>query len=178
MRGGGNGGRRLEAWKDVLLVEAGAPCQKFSIIRGDGETTLFHLSFLVDSDAPKGEQFDVSIDNPLVETLVPAVLADVLILSHPACKYEGEGGGQVHCKDHIAKGGAGKKELRPLRLERPHRVAAGVGRAAKSSTVRQLVMSPAGGTRTWMERRAAWWFMMMGKAEGLFRTRHPTLSMG
>ncbi len=26
-RRGGNGGRRLEAWKDVLLVEAGAPCR-------------------------------------------------------------------------------------------------------------------------------------------------------
>ncbi len=51
-RGGGNGGCQLKAWKDVLLVEAGAPRCEFSIIRGDGETTLFHM-FLVDSDAPK-----------------------------------------------------------------------------------------------------------------------------
>jgi hypothetical protein len=49
------------------------------------------------------------IDNPLIETLVPAVLADVLLLSHPACKYEGKGGGQVRCKDHIAKEGGWEK---------------------------------------------------------------------
>ncbi len=114
--GGGNGGRRLEAWKDVLLVEVGAPCRKFSIIRGDGETTLFHLSFLVDSDAPKGEQFDVSIDNPLIETLVPAVLADVLLLSHPACKYEGEGGGQVRREDPIAKEGGREKGAEAFKI--------------------------------------------------------------
>jgi hypothetical protein len=101
--GGGNGGCRLKAWKDVLLVEAGAPRRKFSIIRGDGATTLFHLS-LVDSDAPKGEQFNVSIDNPLIETLVPAVLANVLLLSRPACKYEGQGGGQVSCEDCKGRG--------------------------------------------------------------------------
>ncbi len=70
--------------------------------------TLFHLS-LVDSNAPKGEQFDVSIGVPLVKILVPAVLEDVLLSSCPACEYEGKGGGQIHCKDHIAKeGGRGK----------------------------------------------------------------------
>jgi hypothetical protein len=133
--------------------------------------TLFHLS-LVDSNAPKGKQFNVSIDDPLVKTLVPAVLADVLLLSRPACEYEGKGGGQVLCEDCIAKKGGRKKELRPLRLDRPRRVAVRVRRAAKSSTVRQLVMSLAGGTVTWMEQRAAWWFTMTGKAEGPFPTRH------
>ncbi len=78
----------------MLPVEASAPCRKFSIVRGDREMTLFHLS-LVDSNAPKGEQFDVSIDVPLIESFVPAVLADVLLSSRPACEYEGEGGGQV-----------------------------------------------------------------------------------
>jgi hypothetical protein len=91
---GGNSRCQLEAWKDVLPVEASAPCRKFSIVRGDREMTLFHLS-LVDSNAPKGEQFDVSIDVPLIESFVPAVLADVLLSSRPACEYEGEGGGQV-----------------------------------------------------------------------------------
>ncbi len=90
--GGGNCGLRLKAWKDVLPVEAGAPRHKFSVVWGDGEMTLFHLS-LVDSYAPKGEKFNVSIDDPLVKTLVSAVLADVLLLSRPACKYEGKGGG-------------------------------------------------------------------------------------
>ncbi len=89
-------------------MEAGAPHRKFSIIQGDGEMTLFHLS-LVDSDAPMREQFNMSIDNPLVETLVPAVLADVLLSSCPACDYEGKGGGQILCKNRIAKkGGRGK----------------------------------------------------------------------
>ncbi len=106
--GGGNGGHQLKAWKDVLQVEAGAPHRKFSVVRGDGEATLFHLS-LVDSDAPKGEQFEVSIDIPLIEILVPAVLADMLLSSHPACKDEGKGGGQVRCKDCIAKNRGGEK---------------------------------------------------------------------
>ncbi len=98
----GNGGRQLKAWEDVLLVKAGAPCREFSIVRGNGEMTLLYLS-MVDSDAPKGEQVNVSIDIPLVKNLVPAMLADVLLLSHPACEYEGKGGGQVRCKDPIAK---------------------------------------------------------------------------
>ncbi len=100
--GGGNCGHQLKAWKDVLPVEAGAPRRDFSIVRGNGEMNHFHLS-LADSNATKGEQFSVSIDNTLFETLVPALLADVLLLSRPACKYEGEGGGQVLCKDCIAK---------------------------------------------------------------------------
>jgi hypothetical protein len=107
--------------------------------------------YLVDSDAPKGEKFDMSIDDPLVETLVLAVLVDVLLLSRPACKYEGKGGGRVSCKDCIAKVGAGKKELRPSRLKRLQRDAKGVGRAAELPTVRQLVISPEGGMVTWME---------------------------
>ena len=73
-------------------MEGGAPHREFSVVGGIGETTLFHLS-LVDSNGPKGEQFNVSIDNPLVKILVPAVLADVLLSSRPACKYEGKGGG-------------------------------------------------------------------------------------
>ncbi len=96
--GWGNGRHQLEVWEDVLPVEASTPCCKFSIVRGDGETTLFHLS-LVDSNAPKGEQFDMSINVPLIKNLVPAVLADVLLSSCPTCKYEGKGGGQLHCKD-------------------------------------------------------------------------------
>ncbi len=106
--GGENCGRQLKAWKNVLPVKAGAPCCEFSVVWGNGEMTLFHLS-LVDSDAPKGEQFNVSIDNPLVKTLVPVVLADVLLSSCPACKYEGKGGGQVLCEDCIAKKGGGGK---------------------------------------------------------------------
>ncbi len=106
--GGGNGGCRLKAWNDVLPVDAGAPCHVFSIVRGDGEITLFHLS-LVDSDAPKGEQFDMSIDNTLAKILIPAMLADVLLSSLPACEFLGEGGGQVLCKDCIAKEGGGEK---------------------------------------------------------------------
>ncbi len=143
--GGGNCGRQPKAWKDVLPVEAGAPHQDFSIVRGDGETTLFHLS-LVDYDAPKGEQFNVSIDDPLVEILIPAMLTDVLLSSRPR--------GEVESSARIAlqRMGAGKKELRLLRLDRPWRVAVGVGRAAKSSTIRQLVMSRARGTVTWMGR--------------------------
>ncbi len=115
--GGGNGGCQLKAWKDVLLVEAGAPRREFSIIRGDGAMTLFHLS-LVDFDATKGEQFDVSIDNPLIDTLVPAVLAGVLLLSHPACKYEGKGGGQVRCEDCIAKEGGGEKGAEAFKIRK------------------------------------------------------------
>ena len=98
-------------------MEAGAPRHEFSIIRGDGATTLFHLS-LVDSDAPKGEQFDMSIDNPLIETLVPVMLANVLLLSRPACKYEGEGGGQVSCEDCIAKEGGGEKGAEAFKIRK------------------------------------------------------------
>ncbi len=89
-------------------MEAGTPCHEFSVVRGNGEMTLFYLS-LVDSDAPKGEQFNVSIDNPLVKTLIPTMLADVLLSSRPACEYEGQGGGRVLCKDCIAKKGGGGK---------------------------------------------------------------------
>ncbi len=117
-------------------MEAGAPRREFSVIRGDGATTLFHLS-LVDSDAPKGEQFDMSIDNPLVETLVPAVLADVLLLSRPACKYEGEGEAKSTARIALQRKGAGKKELRPSRLERLWRVAVEVRRADKLLILRQ-----------------------------------------
>ncbi len=161
--GGGNCGCQLKAWKDVLLVEVGAPHRKFSVVQGNGEMTLFHLS-LVDSDALKGEQLDVSIDDPLIETLVPAVLADVLLSSRPACEYEGKGGeGQVLCKDCIAKKGGGEKGAEAFKIRQAMVCHGGSGEAAKSSTVRQLVMSPAGGTITWMEQRAAWWFTMTGK---------------
>ncbi len=153
-RGGGNCGCQLEAWKDVLLVEASAPRCKFSIIQGNGEMTLFHLS-LVDSDAPKGEQFDVSIDVPFIKTLVPAMLADILLSSRPAYEYEGKEGGQVRCKDCIAKEGGGEKELRPLMLAMPLLSMGGEGREAKLSTIRQLAMSQVGGTITWMEQRTA-----------------------
>ncbi len=96
-------------------MEVGAPRCKFSIVQGDEETTLFHLS-LVDSNAPKGEQFNVSIDDHLVEILVPAVLADVLLSSRLACEYEGEGEGQVLCKDCIAKKGGGEKGAEAIEI--------------------------------------------------------------
>ncbi len=113
---GGNCRRQLKAWKDVLPVEVGAPHHEFSIVQGNGEMTLFHL-YLVDSDAPKGEQFDVSIDDPLIETFVPAVLGDVLLLSRPACEYEGKGGeGQVLCTDRIAKKGGGEKGAEAFKI--------------------------------------------------------------
>ncbi len=35
--GGGNSGCGVEAWKDVLPVEAGAPRRQFSVVGGDGE---------------------------------------------------------------------------------------------------------------------------------------------
>jgi hypothetical protein len=41
---GRDGGCRLKAWKDVLPVEVGTPRREFSIVQGDGEMTLFHLS--------------------------------------------------------------------------------------------------------------------------------------
>jgi hypothetical protein len=96
-------------------MEAGAPCCKISVVWGDGETTLFQLS-LVDSNAPKGEQFDVSIDVPLVKNLIPAMLMDVLLSSCPTCEYEGKGGGQVRCKDCIAKEGGGEKRAEAFEI--------------------------------------------------------------
>jgi hypothetical protein len=54
----------------------------------------------------------------------------------------------------LRRKGAGKKELKPLRLERPRHVMVGVGRVDRSSTVRQLAKSPAGEMVTWMEQRA------------------------
>ena len=101
----------------MLAVEAGAPLCEFSVVWGNGETSLLNLS-LVDSNAPKGEQFDVSIDNPLIETLVPAVLADVLLSSRPACKYEGKGGGQVRCEDCIAKEGGREKGAEAFKIRK------------------------------------------------------------
>ncbi len=158
-------------------MEAGTPRHEFSVIRCDGEMTLFHLS-LVNSYAPKGEQFDMSIDVPLIKNLVPTVLVDVLLLSSPACKYEGKGEAESAARIALQRKEARKMELKPLRLLMQWCVAGGVGRAAKLSSVRQLAMSPAGGMVTWMEhRRAAWWLTMMGKAEGLFPMRHLTLSM-
>ncbi len=60
----------------------------------------------------------MSIDNPLIETLVPVMLANVLLLSRPACKYEGEGGGQVSCKDCIAKEGGRKKGAEAFKIRK------------------------------------------------------------
>jgi hypothetical protein len=150
-------------------VEEGTPRHKFFVARGDGETTLFHLS-LVDSDAPMGEQFNVSIDVPLVKILVPAVLAYMLLSSRPACKDD--------ARIALQRKGAEKREPRPSRLAIPLPSTGGVGRVAKLSADRQLATSPAGGTVTWMEQRAAWWLTMTGKAGGTFPMRHPTLSVG
>jgi hypothetical protein len=111
-------------------MEAGAPRCKFFIVRGDGETTLFHFS-LVNSNAPKGEQFNVSIGNPLVETLIPAVLADVLLSSHPACEYEGEGGGQVLCEDCIAKKGGGEQGAEAFKIRHATACCGGSGEGSQ-----------------------------------------------
>ncbi len=54
IRCGGGGGRGLNAWHDMGVVEAGAPFCKLAVIWGNGESCLCHLS-LVDSDAPKIE---------------------------------------------------------------------------------------------------------------------------
>jgi hypothetical protein len=106
---------------------------------------------LVDSNAPKGEQFDVSIDVPLIEILIPAMLTDVLLSSCPTCEYEDKGGAESAVRIALRRKGAGKKELKPSRLVMLLPSTGGVVRAAKFSTLRQLAMSPAGGTVTWIE---------------------------
>ncbi len=50
----GDGGRGLDAWHDTGAVEASTPFCKFTVVWGDGESHLCHLS-LVDSNAPKIE---------------------------------------------------------------------------------------------------------------------------
>jgi hypothetical protein len=52
--GGGDGAHGLKARQDVIVVEAGIPLCKFSVVWGDGETCLLDLD-LVDSNAPKIE---------------------------------------------------------------------------------------------------------------------------
>ncbi len=69
----------------------------------------------------------MSIDNPLVKTLVPAMLVDVLLSSRPACKYEGEGGGQVLCKDCIAKKGGREKGAEAFKIKQATACCGGSG---------------------------------------------------
>jgi hypothetical protein len=69
----------------------------------------------------------VSIDVPLVKNLVPAMLVDVLLSSRPACEYEGEGGGQVRCKDCIAKEGGGEKGAEAFKIRKAAACCGGSG---------------------------------------------------
>ncbi len=174
---GGDSRRQLEAWKDVLPVEAGAPRQKFSVIQGNGEMTLSHLS-LVDFDAPKGEQFDVSIDVPLVEILVPAMLMDMLLSSCPSCQDQGKGGGQVHCEDFIAKERGGQKGAEAFEVCNAASIHGGSGEGGHF-----LNSQAVGNVPGWRDShldgaKGCLVVNMMGKAEGPFPTRHPTLSVG
>ncbi len=81
--GGGGGGPTHKAWCYVIAVGVGVPHPKLAVVWGNGETCLLNLA-LVDSNA---------IDVCLIETLTPALLADMLLSSCPACKDKGKGGG-------------------------------------------------------------------------------------
>jgi hypothetical protein len=101
----------------VLAVEAGAPLCEFSVVWGNGETSLLNLS-LVDSNAPKGEECNVVIDVLLVKTFVPTVVADILLLGCPTCKDEVKRGGTVCCEDCIAEEGGMKESQEALKVDR------------------------------------------------------------
>ncbi len=85
-------------------METCAPFQKFTVIWGDGETSLGHLS-LVHANAPKIEMVHVRVNVGLTKTFVLIVVADMVVSSRSAREYERERGKQVRREDCIAEEG-------------------------------------------------------------------------
>jgi hypothetical protein len=100
----------------VLVVEAGAPLCKFSIVQVNGETSLLNLT-LVDSNAPKGEKHNMVVGILFVETFIPTVVADILLLGHPTCKDKVKRGGRVCCEDLVAEEESGKESQEALEVD-------------------------------------------------------------
>ncbi len=113
----------------MLAVEVGAPFCKFSIVRGNGGTSLLNLS-LVDSNTPKGEKCSVVVDILFVKSFVPTVVVDILLLGHPTCKDEVKRGGGVCCEDCVAEEGGGKESQEALKVDG---AAANCGRSGEGS---------------------------------------------
>ncbi len=71
------------------------------------------------------------IDISFVKILIPAVLADMLLSSHPDCKDQSKGGGQVCCKDCIAKKGGGEEAPEGFEVDEAAAVGGGNGKGGK-----------------------------------------------
>jgi hypothetical protein len=73
----------------------------------------------------------VCVDVSFVKILIPAMLADMLLLSHPDCKDWSKGGGQVRCKDRIAKKGGGEKAPEGFKVDKAATVGGGNGKGGE-----------------------------------------------
>jgi hypothetical protein len=85
----------------------------------------------VDSNATKIELVNVCIDVSLIKILIPAVLADMPLSSHPDCEDQSKGGRQVHCKDCIAKEGGGEEAPKGFKVDKTAAVGGGNGKGGK-----------------------------------------------
>ncbi len=71
------------------------------------------------------------VDVSFVKILIPAVLADMLLLSYPDCKDQSKGGGQVRCKDCIAKEGGGEEAPEGFKVDEATTVGGENGKGGK-----------------------------------------------
>ncbi len=114
----------------MLVVEADAPFCKFSIVQGNGETSLLNLT-LVDSNAPNGEKRNMVVGVLFVETFIPTVVTDILLLGHPTCKDKVKRGGGVCCEDWVAEEGGGKESQEALEVDGAATNCGGSGEGSK-----------------------------------------------
>ncbi len=71
------------------------------------------------------------VDVSFIKILIPAVLADMLLSSHPDCKDQSKGRGQVRCEDRIAKEGGGEEAPEGFKVDEAAAVSRGNGKGGK-----------------------------------------------
>jgi hypothetical protein len=71
------------------------------------------------------------VDVSFIKILIPAVLADMLLLSHPDCKDQSKGGGQVCYEDRIAKEGDGEEAPEGFKVDKAAAVGKGNGKGGE-----------------------------------------------
>jgi hypothetical protein len=71
------------------------------------------------------------VDVSFVKILIPAVLTDMLLSSHPDCKDQSKGGGRVRCKDCIAMEGGGEEAPKGFEVDEAAAVGRGNGKGGE-----------------------------------------------
>ena len=99
-------------------------------------------------------------------------------MSCPACKYEGKGGGQVSCKDCIAKEGGGGKGAEAFKIRKALTSCKGSVDGSHIVNCQTVGDVPGGGNGHLDEAKGCLVVNDDGKDEGPFLARHPTLSVG